>query len=86
MFAALGWQLFATAWLRGDPVSVSLLSVLVGFATMAGAHDMLYQRSMWLLAGALVALPFARSTTGEPRTSPALDPQPAAMADGSPVK
>jgi hypothetical protein len=36
--------------------SAFLVLALVGFATMASVHDLLYQRSLWLLAGAALAL------------------------------
>ena len=36
--------------------SIFLVLALVGFAVMASIHDLLYQRSLWLLAGAALAL------------------------------
>jgi hypothetical protein len=38
-----------------DPVRIFLILALLGFAVMAAVHDLLYQRSLWLLVGAAMA-------------------------------
>jgi O-antigen ligase len=40
---------------RTDPARTFLLLALLGFAAIAGVHDILYQRTFWLLIGAALA-------------------------------
>jgi hypothetical protein len=39
--------------------STFLVLALVAFATMASVHELLYQRAVWLLLGAALAVPRA---------------------------
>ena len=54
VFAWFGWQLTQTAFQSKTAEGAALLLMVVGFCTMAAVHDMMYQRSIWLLAGALL--------------------------------
>lgn len=42
---------------RRDGARVFLILVLVGFAVMASVHELMYQRALWLLLGAALAVP-----------------------------
>ncbi|WP_167767755.1 lysylphosphatidylglycerol synthase transmembrane domain-containing protein [Bradyrhizobium frederickii] len=53
--AAYLWKrAISNAW-TGDPIDRFVVLVLTVFATMSVAHEMLYQRSLWLLLGAALA-------------------------------
>ena len=54
VFALFGFRLAQAAWLAKDAAGTALLLVLLGFCAMAAPHDMMFQRSVWLIAGALV--------------------------------
>jgi O-antigen ligase len=41
---------------RLDPAALFLVLALLGFGTMASVHDLLYQRPVWLLLGAALAV------------------------------
>jgi hypothetical protein len=57
VFAYVGWKIFAAEFARRyDLASQTIVLVLVGFGTMAEAHDLLYQRSLWLLLGAALGV------------------------------
>ena len=57
VFALAGWQIIAAAYRRRfETAGLVVLLALVGFAVMAQAHDLLYQRALWLLLGAALAL------------------------------
>jgi Lysylphosphatidylglycerol synthase TM region len=62
----VGLFIFAVAFLRilkheiyqgvrGDPARTFLIMALLGFAAIATVHDILYQRTFWLLIGAALA-------------------------------
>lgn len=77
LFTVIGRAVWTQrAWARTDS-HVLVVGCVVGFAVMSLAHDMLYQRPLWLLLGASLASPCAvRSLTNrKPR------PAPAAVAD-----
>lgn len=58
VFALAAWRIFACAYRRRfEPAGLALLLALGGFAVMAQAHDLLYQRALWLLLGAALAWP-----------------------------
>jgi hypothetical protein len=58
VFVAAAWRLFADAVRRrGDPAATLLILMFCAFAAMSAAHEMLYQRSLWLLLGAVLAMP-----------------------------
>lgn len=40
-----------------DAVACLIVLILVGFGAMASVHELLYQRSLWLLLGAALAMP-----------------------------
>jgi hypothetical protein len=56
-FAAFAWfgaKLAGSSMACKDRESAALLLAVLGFCTMGAVHDMMYQRSSWLLAGALL--------------------------------
>jgi O-antigen ligase len=56
-FAAFAWfgaKLVRTSIVCKDREAAALLLAILGFCTMGAVHDMMYQRSIWLLAGALL--------------------------------
>lgn len=65
IFGWFGWRLALAAIRGSDSESSALLFILAGFCTMAAVHDMMYQRSIWLLVGALLV----RSVAGHARPS-----------------
>ena len=60
-FLAGGAYLLLTLWRRlenpNDAAATALFLLLIGFAVMAAVHDLLYQRVLWFIAGACLALP-----------------------------
>jgi O-antigen ligase len=58
VFAAMGIKLFAEAVRRrAEPAALMLLLSLCAFGVISMAHEMLYQRPVWLLLGAVLAMP-----------------------------
>lgn len=58
VFAYVGWRLFAAEFARrGETAALLIILVITAFAVMAQAHDLLYQRALWLLLGAALAMP-----------------------------
>lgn len=55
-FAWFGWRLIQHLWRSRTPEAAALLLATAGFCTMAAVHDMMYQRSIWLIAGTLLAV------------------------------
>jgi hypothetical protein len=51
------------------PVSAMLVMIVVTLAVMSSVHEMMYQRAMWLLLGAALALP--RASSGRESLQPA---------------
>jgi hypothetical protein len=75
----IGFIIFAAPFIRvlkyetyqaglRDPARIFLIVALLGFAMMAAVHDLLYQRALWLLAGA--ALAYSRHAS-RPAATPA---------------
>ena len=57
VFAPAGWQIIAAVYRRRfETAGLVVVLALAGFAVMAQAHDLLYQRALWLLLGAALAL------------------------------
>jgi hypothetical protein len=57
VFAFAGWRIFAAEFSRRHELaSCAVVLFLIGFGTMAQLHDMLYQRALWLLLGAALAV------------------------------
>jgi hypothetical protein len=58
VFAFAGWRVFASEFARRHELAGrTAVLVLIGFGVMAQAHDLLYQRSLWLLLlGAALAV------------------------------
>jgi hypothetical protein len=54
VFSLFGFKLAQVASSSKDPWATTLLLVLLGFGVMAGPHDIAFQRSVWLVAGALI--------------------------------
>ncbi|MBX9825772.1 MAG: O-antigen ligase family protein [Xanthobacteraceae bacterium] len=70
VFAAAGLRLLAEAvWHRAEPAALMLLLTLCAFGVISMAHEMLYQRAVWLLIGATLAVPVLA-------TSPAMGRRP----------
>jgi uncharacterized membrane protein YbhN (UPF0104 family) len=62
-FAAFAWfgcKLVSNSIVRKDREAGALLLAILGFCTMSAVHDMMYQRSIWLLAGALLVASTSR--------------------------
>ncbi|MBX9845491.1 MAG: flippase-like domain-containing protein [Xanthobacteraceae bacterium] len=58
VFAAAALRLLAEAvWRRAEPAALMLLLTLCAFGVISMAHEMLYQRAVWLLLGAMLAAP-----------------------------
>jgi Lysylphosphatidylglycerol synthase TM region/O-Antigen ligase len=58
VFTYAGWRIFALEFSRrGEMAGLLIVLLIAGFAVMAQAHDLLYQRAFWLLMGAALALP-----------------------------
>jgi O-antigen ligase len=75
VFAAAALRLLAEAvWRRAEPAALMLLLTLCAFGVISMAHEMLYQRAVWLLLGAMLAVPAVAA-------SPAVG-RPAATATG----
>jgi hypothetical protein len=55
VFVWFGWRVTRVTASSQNSESKALLLIVIGFCTMAAVHDMMYQRSIWLLAGALLA-------------------------------
>jgi O-antigen ligase len=56
-FSWFGWRLAQEALTSRTAAGTALLLVTVGFCIMSGPHDLLTQRSVWFIAGALLAIP-----------------------------
>jgi Lysylphosphatidylglycerol synthase TM region/O-Antigen ligase len=62
-FAYVGWRVFAREFShRSETAGLLIVLVLTAFAVMGQAHDLLYQRALWLLLGAALAVPAAAQT------------------------
>jgi hypothetical protein len=60
VFLAAASRLFFDAiGRRGDPAALLLVLILCGLGVMSAVHEMLYQRAIWLLLGAVLAMPVA---------------------------
>jgi O-antigen ligase len=58
VFGAAGLRLLAEAVrCRAEPAALMLLLTLCAFGVISMAHEMLYQRAIWLLLGAMLAVP-----------------------------
>jgi hypothetical protein len=58
LFLYAGWRIFAREFARrGELASLVVILVITIFAVMGQAHDLMYQRVLWLLMGAALALP-----------------------------
>lgn len=69
VFAYAGWKIFAAEFgRRYDLAARVTILALAGFGVMAQAHDLLYQRALWLVLGAALALAIPRGN--ERRQSP----------------
>jgi hypothetical protein len=74
-FAVFAVPVFRIFWSEGrrphpDLASKLLLLIIVAFAVMSSVHEMLYQRTFWLLLGAAMAyLPVATSSSQRVTTS-----------------
>ena len=56
IFAYAAWKMVGAAFSRRfETAGLMVLLTLAGFAVMAQAHDLLYQRALWLLLGAALA-------------------------------
>lgn len=64
-FAVPFFKLFSVAVRRSfdDRLMVTLSLILVSFGIMSLVHELLYQRCMWLLIGALIVIPSAARTS-----------------------
>ena len=57
VFALAGWQIFSSAFAcRQELAARAVIFALAAFGVMAQAHDLLYQRALWLLLGAALAV------------------------------
>jgi uncharacterized membrane protein YbhN (UPF0104 family) len=54
VFAWFGWKLVKNSIDCKDRESATLLLAVLAFCAIGAVHDMMYQRSIWLLAGALL--------------------------------
>jgi hypothetical protein len=59
---------------RNDPVAQMVLLMFCGLAAMSSAHDLLYQRSFWLLLGAALVCPVLIAGRAEPAAAPPTRP------------
>jgi hypothetical protein len=65
VFAAAALRLLAEAvWRRAEPAALMLLLTLCAFGVVSMAHEMLYQRALWLVLGAVLAMPALAGTSG----------------------
>jgi uncharacterized membrane protein YbhN (UPF0104 family) len=71
VFAWFGWRLTQTALQGKTAEGAALLLMVIGFCTMAVVHDMMYQRSIWLLAGALLVSSTVRPAPSAHGAAPA---------------
>ncbi len=68
VFAFAGWRIFSTGFSRrSEPAGLLVVLTLTGFAVMTQAHDLLYQRALWLLLGAALAI---GAEAAKPATKP----------------
>jgi hypothetical protein len=68
VFLMAGWRVFADAVRRrGDAAAMLLILVLVALAVVSTAHEMLYQRAIWLLLGAALAMPAILPARSDPK-------------------
>ena len=69
VFATAALRLLAEAvWRRAEPAALMLLLTLCAFGLISMAHEMLYQRAIWLLLGAVLAVPALAGAPGVGRT------------------
>jgi hypothetical protein len=67
LFAWVATRIFLNAWRWQNASGALIVLVLVVFAVMSAVHELLYQRSLWLLLGAaLAAAPNGYATRSEP--------------------
>ena len=72
VFAAAALRLLAEAvWRRAEPAALMLLLTLCAFGVISMAHEMLYQRAVWLLLGAMLAVPALAASPAVGRSRPA---------------
>ncbi len=58
LFAILAWRVFALEFCRRHQLAALTIILVLGlFAVMSQAHELLYQRALWLLLGAALAVP-----------------------------
>jgi hypothetical protein len=65
-FGLFLWPALRIFWrelpaMRSDNTALALVLTLVAFGVMSSVQDLLYQRSLWLMMGALLAAPFSQS-------------------------
>jgi O-antigen ligase len=72
VFAAAALRRLAEAvWRRAEPAALMLLLTLCAFGVISMAHEMLYQRAVWLLLGAMLAVPALTALPAVGRSRPA---------------
>lgn len=59
-------RIFRAAWRWRNTAGGLLVLMLVAFAVMSSAHELLYQRALWLLLGAALALPAVQPAEESP--------------------
>jgi hypothetical protein len=70
VFGSAAIRIFAQAWRHRSTVNDSLLLLMVAFAVFCSVHEIMYQRTPWLIAGALLALPGRSPEQREKNESP----------------
>jgi uncharacterized membrane protein YbhN (UPF0104 family) len=61
VFAFAGWTIVRSLSPRRDMIHRTIVLILVGVSVASLAHELLYQRAIWLILGALLALPAKRT-------------------------
>jgi hypothetical protein len=62
VFVFSGWKIFAHAFRnRGTTAGILIVLTILGFSVMSEAHELLYQRALWLLLGAALVLPIVQT-------------------------
>jgi hypothetical protein len=69
VFAWFGFTLARISLTGKDRESAALLFAVLGFCAMGAVHDMIGQRSIWLLAGALLVVPATARPSGASQAS-----------------
>jgi Lysylphosphatidylglycerol synthase TM region/O-Antigen ligase len=76
VFAAAAFRILRTEWTRRtEPAALLILLVLCALGIMSIFHELLYQRALWLVLGAALALPplFADAQVGPSGQTRAVD-------------